>query len=53
MDAGIGVNQDALGGESMGTVAGDGVTVIKVAVPGPVSAHEEQPPAAARAEICR
>jgi hypothetical protein len=32
MDAGVGVNEDALGGQSLGTVAGDGVAVIEVLV---------------------
>lgn len=32
MDAGIGVNEDALGGEPLGAVAGDGITVIEMAV---------------------
>ena len=32
MDAGVGVDQDALGGKSLGTVAGDGVAVVEMAV---------------------
>ena len=32
MDAGIGVHEDALGGEALGTVAGDGVAVVEVAM---------------------
>ncbi len=32
MDAGIGVHEDALGGEALGAVAGDGVAVIEMAV---------------------
>jgi hypothetical protein len=32
VDAGIGIDQDALGGEALGTVAGDGVPVVEVAV---------------------
>jgi len=36
MDAGIGVDEDALGGESLGAVAGDCIAVIKVAVLGGV-----------------
>jgi hypothetical protein len=32
MDAGIRVHEDALGGEALGTVAGDGVSVVKVAM---------------------
>jgi hypothetical protein len=30
MDAGIGVNEDAVGGEALGTVTGDGVAVVKM-----------------------
>ena len=30
MDAGIGVNEDALGGESLGAVAGDGIAVVEM-----------------------
>ena len=32
VDAGIGVHEDALGGEALGTVAGDGVAVVEMAV---------------------
>ena len=32
MDAGVGVDQDALGGESLGAVTGDRVTMIEVAM---------------------
>ena len=32
MDARIGINQDAFGSQTLGTVAGDGVTVIEMAV---------------------
>ena len=34
MDAGVGMDEDALGGESLGAVAGDGVAVIEVAMLG-------------------
>ena len=30
VDAGIGVNEDAVGGEALGTVAGDGIAVVKM-----------------------
>ena len=30
MDAGIGVNEDAVGSEALGTVARDGVAVVKM-----------------------
>jgi hypothetical protein len=32
VDAGIGVNQDALGGETLRAVAGDGVAVVEMAM---------------------
>jgi hypothetical protein len=32
VDAGIGIDENALGGEALGTVAGDGVAVVEVAV---------------------
>ena len=32
VDAGVGVHKDALGGETLGTVAGHGVTVVEVAM---------------------
>ena len=32
VDAGIGVDQDALGGETLRAVAGDGVAVVEVAI---------------------
>jgi hypothetical protein len=32
VDAGVGVHQDALGGEALGTVAGDGVAVVEMAM---------------------
>lgn len=32
MDAGIGVDEDTLGGETLRAVAGDGISVVKVAV---------------------
>lgn len=32
MDAGIGMNENTLGGESLGAVAGDGIAVIEVAM---------------------
>ena len=32
MDTGIGVDQDALGGEALGTVTGDGVSVVEMAM---------------------
>ncbi len=32
MDAGVGVDEDTLGGETLGTVTGDGVAVIEVPV---------------------
>ncbi len=32
MDAGVGVHEDALGGEALRAVAGDGVAVVKVAM---------------------
>ena len=32
VDAGIGVDEDALGGEALGAVAGDGVAVVEVAM---------------------
>ena len=32
MNTGIGVDQDAFGGEALGTVAGDGISVVKVAM---------------------
>ena len=34
MNARVGVNEDTLGGESLGTVAGNGVAVIEVAMVG-------------------
>ena len=36
VDAGIGVHEDALGGEALGAVAGDGVAVVEMAVLGGV-----------------
>ena len=36
MGAGIGVNEDAVGGESLGTVAGDGVAVVEMTMLGGV-----------------
>src|SRR5208337_792271 len=30
VDAGIGVNEDAFGGETLGTVAGDGIAVVEM-----------------------
>jgi hypothetical protein len=32
VDAGVGVDQDALGGEALGAVTGNGVAVIKMAM---------------------
>jgi len=32
VDAGVGVYKDTLGGETLGTVAGHGVTVVEVAM---------------------
>jgi hypothetical protein len=32
VDAGVGVHQNVLGSETLGTVAGDGVSVVEVAV---------------------
>jgi hypothetical protein len=32
VDACVGIDEDALGGEALGTVAGDGVSVVEVAV---------------------
>jgi hypothetical protein len=32
MDAGVGIDEDALGGETLRTVAGDGVTMVEVAM---------------------
>ena len=32
VDAGIGVDEDAFGGEPLGAMAGDGIAVVKVAV---------------------
>jgi len=32
VDGGVGVHEDALGSEALGTVAGDGVSVIEMAV---------------------
>ena len=32
MDAGVGVDEDALGGESLGAVAGDGIAVVEMAM---------------------
>ena len=32
VDAGVGIDEDALGGEALGTVAGDGVAVVEVVV---------------------
>ena len=40
MDASIGVDQDALGGEALGTVAGDGVAMIEMAMFGRVELDE-------------
>jgi hypothetical protein len=30
VDAGIGMNEDALGGKTLGAVAGDGIAVVKM-----------------------
>ena len=30
MDAGVGVNEDAFGGEALGAVAGDGIAVVEM-----------------------
>ena len=32
VDAGVGVDEDALGGEALGAVAGDGIAVVEVAM---------------------
>ena len=32
MNAGVGVNEDALGGEALGTVAGNGIAVVEMRV---------------------